>query len=467
MSDDQPSPRRLLSTDISRLTTETTNIVARTIFVLSAAVILICASFAFGLYTGAKRTSLFDYVYQLWLVWEERSDLIGSRPTHWTEPRRFFGDGVIVNKLSGPEEDFVLLQGFFDGELEVRLIRRNGKILQRWILRGSELMRDISHVGNVPSTDWHYDTHGVVALPDGSIVFNLDQIGLFKLDKCGKVLWRVERPTHHSVEVNPDGTFWVSATRKWNESDSPPHLLFRPPLAEDVLMKVSVDGEILQEISLVDAFFASNELGLLTLTGGSAPSTMVSTRYDFDREIFHLNDVEELPEDLADDFPNFEGGDLLVSLRNRNVLLVLDRETNLIKWWHIGSWVRQHDPDWEAGGVISLFDNRRDGTRNGEILGSSRIVEIAPESHKVRTLYGDGEKEFFHSARRGKHQILGDGRLVITDAEAGRVIEVDSNKEITWEYVNGFNESYSARISEARVYDSNYFIVQDWSCTDD
>ena len=111
-----------------------------------------------------------------------------------------------------------------------------------------------------------------------------------------------------------------------------------------------------------------------------------------------------------------------------------------------------------------MFDNNRDGTRTGEILGSSRIVEIAPDSRELRVVYGLGDDEFFHSTRRGKHQILGDGRLLITDTEAGRVMEVDGNAEITWEYVNGFDETYTARISEGRAYDLSYFSVQDWSC---
>lgn len=424
--------------------------------------------FAFGLFTGAKRTSLFDFIEtvrdQPQLIRRERSNLIGSRPTYWTEPRRFLGDGVVVNRLADPDRDLILLQGFFDGGLEIRLIRRNGEPVRRWPLSGSELMQGISHVRNVPSTDWNFDTHGAVALPDGSIVFNLDHVGLFKLDKCARMSWRIERPTHHSVEVNPDGTFWVSASRKHYEDDPSPHPLFKPPFAEDVLLKVSADGEILVEISLIDTFLASDEVGLLTLTGGIAPSTVPGSRYDFSREVFHLNDVEELPADLDEDFPSFKAGDLLVSLRNRNLLLVLDGETSLIKWWHIGGWVRQHDPDWSADGVISVFDNNRDGTRTGEIFGSSRIVEIAPDSRELRVVYGLGDDEFFHSTRRGKHQILSDGRLLITDTEAGRVMEVDENNEITWEYVNGFDDTYTARISEGRAYDSSYFSVQDWSC---
>ncbi len=329
---------------------------------------LLGLAFAFGVYTVVKQTALFDLIEESKDLAKQAvrdpSSIVNPKPEHWIDRRRFDGDGVVVNRLADQSADLVLLQGFFEGGLEIRLVGRDGQPVRRWPLNGPELMEGVTHVRNVPSTEWHFDSHGVVALPDGSIVFNLDYIGLFKMDRCGSVVWRLDGPAHHSVDANADGSFWVAGTRGYFDGDSSPHPLFRPPFAKDTLWKVSADGELVEEVSLLDSFIASDAFGLLTLTGRAGPTTIPTVRYDFDAELFHLNDIEELPERLAPDFPSFQAGDLLISLRNRNLVMVLDRETRLIKWWHIGSWIRQHDPDWVAGGTISVFDNNRDETRN-------------------------------------------------------------------------------------------------------
>ena len=58
--------------------------------------------------------------------------------------------------------------------------------------------------------------------------------------------------------------------------------------AEDKLLRISENGEILDEISLIEVFVNSNELGLLTLTGSMGARPIRASRPDFDREIFHL-----------------------------------------------------------------------------------------------------------------------------------------------------------------------------------
>ncbi len=77
----------------------------------------------------------------------------------------------------------------------------------------------------------------------------------------------------------------------------------------------------------------------------------------------------------------------------------------------------------------------------------------------------DGEE--FHATRRGKHQRLGNGGILITDAEAGRVIQIDAANQVVWSYVNGYDAEHTARISEAAVYEAGYFTVDDWSCPAD
>jgi hypothetical protein len=440
------------------------------VFYLSGLLLLCLLVFVSGVYSGRRQTLPYRMLAKIrndaQTVLRELPNLAGTKPTHWVEETRYQGDGVTRNDADSASGELILLQGFFDDGLELRLIKRDGTLVVRWPVNYSALASNISHLRNTPASDWNVGLHGAVLLPDGSVVFSMDHIGLFKLDRCGALVWSVDEPTHHSVERNADGSFWVSAANKIDTQANTERALFRPPYAADTLLRVSAEGEVLNEISLVDVFVESNMMGLLTLTGSIVPSTMEGSRPDFERELFHLNDVEELPEDLAPAFPMFSEGDLLVSLRNRNLILVVDRETQRIKWWHIGPWVRQHDPDWSPDGTITVFDNNRDGSGTGEILGSSRIVAIDPTTRQTQIRYGGPGEEFFYAERRGKHQVLQDGGMLIIEAEAGRVFEIDPTRKIRWEYVNRYSATENARITDATVHGVNYFTVGDWNCSE-
>ena len=158
-------------------------------------------------------------------------------------------------------------------------------------------------------------------------------------------------------------------------------------------------------------------------------------------ELVHVNDIEELGSRLADRFPQFNPGDLLVSLRNRHMLIVVDPVTHDVKWHQTGPWIRQHDPDFTARGTISVFNNNLDLTPTGTIFGGSNIIEINPVTRVSNIKYGSGPDQPMYSGSFGKHQILemttGEN-ILITESEAGRVLEVDAEGEIVWEFIRTF-----------------------------
>lgn len=69
---------------------------------------------------------------------------------------------------------------------------------------------------------------------------------------------------------------------------------------------------------------------------------------------------------MADSYPLFEAGDLLISMRNLDLVLVLDPEARTIRWHREDPWIQQHDPDFVRFGGIGILENVFDGTRTHE-----------------------------------------------------------------------------------------------------
>ncbi len=164
----------------------------------------------------------------------------------------------------------------------------------------------------------------------------------------------------------------------------------------------------------------------------------------------HLNDVEVLREEMAAAFPLFAAGDVLVSIRNLDMIAVLDRETLLVKWWMTGPFLRQHDPDFLPNGHILVFDNRKGGLQRE--FGYSRILEVDPTTRQVVWSYAGSERAPFYTDSRGKQQKLPNGNVLVTEAQAGRVFEVAREAQggrIFWEWINGLGGGLAGYVTQA------------------
>jgi hypothetical protein len=84
-------------------------------------------------------------------------------------------------------------------------------------------------------------------------------------------------------------------------------------------------------------------------------------------------------------------------------------------------------------GWISVFDNRNSA------LGGSRFWMLQPHTGKRRQIYptspdgGGDEREFFTNLG-GKAQRLADGDWLLTEAQFGRVFEIDASGRTVWEW---------------------------------
>jgi hypothetical protein len=435
---------------------------------------LLGGGFLAGLYSGVTRNVAYALIRDLYeatriavrTVVQETPVFMRVSPKWHLQPARHAGSGVTINDTR--DDDLVLLSGFFEDGNELRLIRRDGSIVARWPVAFSKIFTDTRHILEPPSTDWNTDTHGALVLPDGSVVFVFEYHGLVKLDRCGKLEWKVAEATHHSVERAEAGGYWVPGRKYVLDERAMRFPPFKAPYSEDTILRISENGAVLEEMSVVELIYRSDMEAWLTAGHGS------DFEQQLDGEILHLNKVSELKSKLAAHFPQFAAGDLLLSIRELNMVLVTDPHLRRIKWWRVGPWIRQHDPEFTADGRVSVFNSNAYETAFGPdnpfsqsyptIPRSSNIIELDPTTDEYRIAYGGVKAQEMLSVIRGKHELTERGGLLITEFEGGRVFETDSDGRTIWQYVNRHDAEQVAEITEARIYQSDYFSVSDWSC---
>ncbi len=316
------------------------------------------------------------------------------------------------------------------------------------------------------------DIHGQVILPDGSVVFNFEYGGSVKMGRCGDVIWTLEHPTHHSLERAEGGGYWILGRELFDPRVDPRYppfsvLRHRPKLQDDLILKVSESGEILERKSIVELLYENGYAAVLTAKGENFRKGST-----FGNEIVHSNKISELPAELAGAFPDFEAGDLLVSLRGYNMLFVVDPDTWEVKWRQTGPWVRQHDPEFMPDGRIAIFNNnvyfhelgRRLRARADAPLDSN-IMTVNPTTGEIEVVYGQRPGQEFVTTVRGSEDPVPGGGFIISEHEAGRVFQVDADGELVWEYINRYDDTQVAEIVEGRLYPAAYFTVEDWSCS--
>lgn len=147
-------------------------------------------------------------------------------------------------------------------------------------------------------------------------------------------------------------------------------------------------------------------------------------------DVLHANTVVELGPEVAA-IPGlpaaFAPGRLLVSLREIDVIVVIDPVSEVAVWARRGPWRAQHEPSLLADGRLLLFDNR------GGAGGLSRLLAIDPENGKAVWSWQGDPPESFHSPIGGTVADLPGGNTLATLSVPGRALEIDPGGEVVWE----------------------------------
>lgn len=347
---------------------------------------------------------------------------------------------------------------------EVRLLDRQGQPLHRWRIDRNALFPDSSTVrGGRPARQI---LHGSHLLPNGDLLVNLQYIGTVRVDACGRVQWRLPYGSHHSIDQAEDGSFWISGTTRAPQATTERYPEGFPGLDQatwlDQILHVAPDGRVLDRINILDLLYANDlEYHLVQTYQPEAETDAPRTK-----DLTHMNDVEPLSASMADEYPLFEAGDLLVSLRDLHMIFVVDPQSRTVKWHATAPLIQQHDPDFIGNGWIGVFDNRDDFMERGKMLGGSRIVALHPHTDSTKVLFPTSHSAPFYTDIRGKWQRLDNGNLLLTEAMAGRIVEVAPDGRTVWEWVKApYSDSNVPVVTEGTRYDLSPTEVHSWSCS--
>ncbi|NOR19930.1 MAG: hypothetical protein GQ538_07555 [Xanthomonadales bacterium] len=317
---------------------------------------------------------------------------------------------------------------FNDGLHGAVLLGPDGTLVNTWVMSQED-------AAWADRDDQNVFPHGFEIFPDGSVVVAFDGgSSLTRYSYCGKELWRVKGLFHHSVSASDDGAVWTWGNPNGELKNG------------EFMVKVMVEsGEIVESIHLDEVWPENPDIDPFATRQDDQPTGSI---WSFDR--WHVNDVEPLPERFAEAYEAFEAGDLLLSLRSINLVVVVDPATYAVKWWRQGLTRRQHDPDWNERGSITIFDNNmhRD---------FSRIYDVWPDTFES-SIAVPGEDYGFYTWHRGKHDVIPGGGYMITSTEQGRAFEINAAGEIVFDFVNQFQKGGKfLALSEARHLPIDFF----------
>ena len=305
------------------------------------------------------------------------------------------------------------------------LMDMDGVVLHEWAFPFSKAFPDsLSFDGESGTYHWRR----VRLLPDGDLLAIYNQHGLIQLDRDSNLLWTFEDHVHHDIEVLADGSIYVIT----NQAEVVERINPDRPILHDFIVKLSPDGREIDRISVLEAIEDSDYLPLLDLTPKVG-------------DIMHTNEIEVLDGRLADWNPAFKAGNLLVSIRNFNTVVVIDPVERRVVWTLSNLFSAQHDPRILDNGNMLIFDNKGD---TGEV---SRVFELDLRNQQITWNYRGSEHDF-HSETCGTAQRLPNGNTLITESNFGRAFEVTPERSIVWEYYSpertGPDDAFIAQIYE-------------------
>ncbi len=300
------------------------------------------------------------------------------------------------------------------GLCNARLIDPRGRVVRAW---GDARSRHWSNVELLTDGDLL-----VLGSQPGALPLTAPQHYVMRLAWDGEERWRRTIGAHHDAEITPDGMIAV-LTQQFR---TVPDLRSGVELKDNGITILTPDGDLVETVSLYDLLHTAPERFSLQEVAES----------DYWRrrivDLLHANSLETMHrDDLASRSPIYAPGNVLVSFRHQDAVVIFDLRAREVVWaWGQGELSGPHDATVLDNGNILVFDN-------GLSRGWSRVIELDPLTREIVWQYRAPEPSSdFYTESRGASQRLPNGNTLIAHSDRGEAFEVTRNGDVVWRFLN-------------------------------
>ena len=354
------------------------------------------------------------------------------------------------NLKSSREE--LLLISRYDGDLKIPVVEirdlNNFKVLHAY----KPKIKEIYEKTNLNKLEFEtlikdkgfnkFRISGSVITSKGELIFH-NSSPIVKTDFCGKIIWVNDNDKFHgSTNLDYLENIYTSS-RKFPFSKKVEFFVGNNYLnyEDDAVNILNQSGKIVFNKSVTEILIENN-LG-----------HRIFSQQNFNPDPIQLNDV--VPVQINGPF--FKKGDLFLSLRHLSMVILYRPSNNKIVKVIEGGFNFQSDVDIIDDKTISIYNNNVFlNHKNKQIISNNEIVlydfNTNTFSKKLENVF---KKLKINSKRYGSIEALSDGSTVIEDTENGRILYLNKEKEIIWEFNNLSNENYIYNLFNLSVIKGN------------
>jgi hypothetical protein len=360
---------------------------------------------------------------------------------------------------------------------EAHLLNLKGERLHSWASQEAQ-----PEGGEPYLSAFNFGWQHVEPASDGSLFAIISRHALLKLSWDSRIEWVANLPAHHDIAISSSGEIitLTANPRLVQPLDRPARVIL-----DDYITFISSDGQVENRLSIYDLIADHEELGEILmnefdnrfkrlekiglrklikshdqeesweseaiasandlLESGESPLSLRSQNTLLRRvpqspsDLLHTNTVEILARGAAG---LWDPGDLLISVRNLNLIAVVSEDPPKLKWWWgPGQLSGQHQPTLLENGNLLIFDNRIKRKR-------SRLVELDPVARKIEWRSNTS----FFTRVEGGSEALENGNILVTESFRGRAFELGQDEEIVWEYWNPLVAQEDGTVLRRTIY---------------